>query len=53
MWKTGWKVLLVLLLVAVLVSFRSRDTSARKGAEFVRSKEYVSGTCEVVCPVYS
>lgn len=36
MWKMGWKILLVLLLVALLVTFRGKNAEAKKDAEFVR-----------------
>ena len=50
MWKTGWKILLVLLLVALLVSFRGRNAEAKKDADFVKAglqtewKPYFWGT---------
>lgn len=35
MWKTGWRLLLILLLVAFFVSFGGREAAAKRGAELV------------------
>ena len=47
MWKTGWKLLLILLLAAVLVSFRGRDAAAKKGAELIQNSGQQQGAYSV------